>query len=122
MAFANVSSACEVTDGASNLGCLQLARRASNMARKRHFYVTLFSNASRDNFEQNTHADFTVKLAQPVDFGSKSNWELWLCEISCSSPPVEEETTALIYSKLISLQFVGDSTVRSLRTFVFPSS
>jgi len=32
-----------------------------------HFYVTLFSNASRDIYEQNTHDDFTVKQAQPVE-------------------------------------------------------
>jgi len=85
------------------------------MATQSHFYVTLFSNASRDIYEQNTHADFTVKLAQSVDLGSTSNWEVGLCDISCSSPP--EETLALIYSNLISPQFVGDSTVRSMRTF-----
>jgi len=34
---------------------------------------------------------------------------------------MEEETLALIYSKLISPQFVGDGTVRSMRTFVIPS-
>jgi len=38
-------------------------------------YVTLFSNDSRDIYEQNTHADFTVKLAQTVDLGSISNCE-----------------------------------------------
>jgi len=56
------------------------------MATQSHFYVTLFSNASRDMYEQNTHADFTVKLAQPVDLGSTSYWEVGLCEISFSSP------------------------------------
>ena len=71
------------------------------MATHSHIYVTLFSNASRDIYEQNTHADFTVKLAQPVDLGSTSNWEVGLCEISCSSPPMEEETLALIYCNLI---------------------
>jgi len=35
--------------------------------------------------------------------------------------PIEEETTALIYCNLISPQFVGDSALRSMRTFVFPS-
>jgi hypothetical protein len=65
------------------------------MATRSHFYVTLFRNASRDIYEQNTDADFTVKLAQPVDLGSTSNWELGVSEISCSSPPMEEETTAL---------------------------
>jgi len=34
---------------------------------------------------------------------------------------MEEETTALIYCNLMLPQFVGDSTVRSMRTLVFPS-
>jgi len=34
----------------------------------------------------------------------------------------EEETTALMYCNLISPQFLGDSTPRCIRTFVFPSS
>ena len=103
--------------------CLQIALRTSeSLATTSHFYVTLFSNAARDIYEQNTHADFTVKLAQPVDLGSNSNWVVGLCEISYSSPPMgEEETTALMYCNLISLQFVGDSTVRCTRTFVFQS-
>jgi len=42
------------------------------MATHSHFYVNLFSNASRDFFEQNTHADLTVKLAQPVELVSTS--------------------------------------------------
>jgi len=48
------------------------------MAATSHFYVTLFSSDSRDIYEQNTHADFTVKLAQPVYLGSISNWK-WGC-------------------------------------------
>jgi len=47
-----------------------------------HFYVTRFSNASRDIYEQNTHADFTVKIAQHADLGSTFIWELEVCEIS----------------------------------------
>jgi len=46
------------------------------MATKSHFSVTLFNNASRDIYEQNTHADFTVELAQTVDLGATSNWEV----------------------------------------------
>ena len=49
------------------------------MATQSHFYVTLLSNVSRDIYEQNTHPDFTVKLAQPVDLGATSNWEVGLC-------------------------------------------
>jgi len=40
-----------------------------------HFYTTVFSNASRDVYEQNTHADFTVLLVQVVDLSSISNCE-----------------------------------------------
>jgi len=57
------------------------------MATTSHFYVNVFSNASHDIYEQNTYADFTVKLAQALDLGSNSSWELGLCEISSSSPP-----------------------------------
>jgi len=69
VAFANISSAGEVTVRTSTLGCLQLACRISedSMTTPSHFYVTLFSNASRDIYEQNTHDDFTVKQAQPVE-------------------------------------------------------
>ena len=69
------------------------------MATTSHFFVTLFSNALHDIYEKNTHADFTVKLAQPVDLDSNSIWKVGLCDISCSSPP--EETLALIYCNLI---------------------
>ena len=55
------------------------------MATQSYFYVTLFSNASRDIFGKNTLTDFTAKVAQPVDLDSTSNWEVGLCEISCSS-------------------------------------
>jgi len=66
------------------------------MATTSHFYITLFSNASRDIYERNKHADFTVKL------GSTSNWEVGLFEISCSSPQhMGEDITALIYCKQI---------------------
>jgi len=78
--------------------------------------VTLFSNASRDIYEQNTHAHYTVNLAQHIDLGFISNWEVGVSEISCSSSP-EGVNPALFYCNLISPQFVGDSTVRFIRTF-----
>ena len=59
-----------------------------NMTTTSHFTVTLFSNASRDIYEQYTYADFTVKLAQPVDLVSTSSWEVGLCENWCSSHPL----------------------------------
>jgi len=82
-----------------------------------NIYVTLLSNASRDIYEQNTYEDFTVNLAQPIDLGSTSNWEVGVCEISCSSSP-EGASPALLYCNVISPQLLGDSTVRCLRTFL----
>jgi hypothetical protein len=83
---------------------------------QKHFYVTPFSTASRDIYDQNTHADFMVKLAQPVDLGTTSDWEVGVCEISCSKSQLVD-THALIFCNLIAPQFVGDSTVRCMRTF-----
>ena len=80
---------------------------------QKDFYVTVLSNASRDIYDQNTHADFTVKLAQPIDLGTTSKWELWVCEISCSTSP-EGASPVLLYCKVITPQFLGDSTVRCL--------
>jgi len=80
------------------------------------FYVTLLSTASREIYDLNTHADFMVKLVQPIDLGSTSKWEVGVCEISCSSSP-EGANPVLLYCNLISPQFQGDSTVRWIRTF-----
>ena len=41
-----------------------------------NFYVTLLSNALQDNYEYHTHADFTVKLTQPIDLSSTYKWEI----------------------------------------------
>ena len=87
-----------------------------------NFYVTLLSTASRDFYDLNTHADFTVKLVQPIDLGSTSKWEVGVCEISCSSSP-EGANPVLLYCNLISPQFVRDSTVRCIRTFrLYPNA
>jgi len=82
-----------------------------------NFYVTLMSTVSRDIYDLKTHADFTVKLAQPIDLGSTSKWEVGVSEISCSSSP-EGANPVLLYCNLISPQFLGDSTVRCIRTFL----
>jgi len=82
-----------------------------------NFYVTLLSNASREIYDLNTHADFTVKLAQPIDLGTTSKWEVGVCEISCSSSP-EGASPVLLCFNVISPQFLGDSTVRCIRTFL----
>jgi hypothetical protein len=56
-----------------------------------------------------------------VDLGTASHWEVGVCEILCStSYPID--THALIYCNLIAPQFVGDSTVRCMRTFVIDTS
>ena len=90
------------------------------------FYVTLFSNASWAMYENNSHADFTVKLSRPIDLGNSPNWEVGFCEVSCSSPPPASLNTvdvmacvyhAMIYCNIISPQFVVDSTRRCMRTF-----
>jgi len=81
------------------------------------FYVTLPSTASRDIYDLNTHANFTVKLAQPIDLGSTSKWEVGVYEISCSSSP-EGANPVLLYCNVISPQFLGDNTVRCIRTFL----
>jgi len=78
--------------------------------------VNLLSNASWDIYEQNSYADFTVKLAQPIDLGSTSNWEVGVCKISCSSPS-EGANLVLLYCNVISPQFLGDGTVRCVWTF-----
>ena len=54
--------------------------------------VTVFRHASQDICEQNTHADFTVKLAHPVDLGSTSNWEMGVCKFCV--PPRRQYTKA----------------------------
>jgi len=63
--------------------------RISDMAPSNRFYVTLFSNASREIYENNTHAGFTVKLSLPIDLGTSPNCEVGACEVSCSSPLLE---------------------------------
>ena len=50
--------------------------------KRNHFYITLYSNASQKLYPDNTQASFTCHLAQPIDLGSTSDWEVGLCEIS----------------------------------------
>jgi len=81
-----------------------------------NFYMTLLSNASRDIHDQNTLADFTVKLAHHIGLGSTSNWEVGVWEISCISSP-EGASPVLLYCNVISPQFLVESTVLCIRTF-----
>ena len=96
------------------------------MTSSNSFYVTLFSNASRQIYENNTHADFTVKLSRPIDMGTSPNWEGGVWEVSCSTLPPESLNTVdvtpcayhgMIYCNLILPQIVGDNTVRCMRKF-----
>ena len=52
----------------------------------KHFYVTLFSNATLKIQKDKTFAAFTVKLAQAIDLVTDKNWEVGLCEITCPPP------------------------------------
>jgi len=86
------------------------------------FYVTLLSNASRDIYDLNTHADFTVKLDQPIDLGTTCKWEVGVCEILCSSSP-KGASPVLLYCNLNTPQLLGDSTFRCIRTFrLYPNA
>ena len=85
-----------------------------------HFYVTLFSNASRKIYgKDNKLSAFTVKLAQPIDLRSHNNWEVGICEIWCP-PSSVGEIHSLVYCNLISPQFINDNLVRCLRSCIIP--
>ena len=55
----------------------------------KHFYITLFRNASQ-KVRSNTLAEFTIQLAQRIDLGSTDNWKVGLCEFSY--PPSKSGT------------------------------
>jgi hypothetical protein len=93
------------------------------------FYVTLFSNVSSAIYESNKLSAFTNQLAQLIELQPSDKWEVGLCEFTCSPPAVGSikphvvvgTEHGLIYCDLISPQFVGDKSVRCLRTFIYPS-
>jgi hypothetical protein len=94
------------------------------MEYRKHFYITLFSNASQKTYPGNTIAEFTIHLAKRTDLGSTDSWKVGLCEFSC--PPsvtgkvdVIGTTNALVYCDLITPQFVGGQYGRCLRTFIY---
>jgi len=119
-----IYSGGKVTVRTLTLGSRHLASRISDMTSldQNNVYVTLLSTASRDIYDLNTHADFTVKLAQSIDLGSTSKWEVGVCEISCSSSP-EGANPVLLYCNLISPHLLGDSTVRWIWTFrLYPNA
>ena len=50
------------------------------------FYITLFSDASKEIYTLNSHTAITNRLALPVDLGSSSDWLVGLTEISYKPP------------------------------------
>jgi len=96
---------------------------------RNQFYVTLFSNASKEVFPYNTLATFTIHLAQPIDLG-QSDWEVALTELSYKAPnrqlirgklvDVISSVNVLVYCDLISPQMVATESVRLLRLLPVP--
>ena len=95
------------------------------------FYITLFSDASKEIYSLNSHTSFTNGLALPVDLGSTSYWDFGLAEISFKPPelmivggalvaPIGEENV-FVYRDLIAPQVVGSELKSVLRTIIAPS-
>jgi hypothetical protein len=71
----------------STVGYLRPVLRKFKMdTERRHFYVTLTSDASVDLYPDNTLADFVIHLSHPIDLGTSSAWEVGLCEVSYKPP------------------------------------
>ena len=89
---------------------------------RKHFYVTLFSNASLDLYPDNSLAVFTSHLAHPIDLGtSSSEWEVGLCDISWPQKDLSMTgTLVFVYCDLITPQFVADQNLRALRIISYP--
>jgi len=98
---------------------------------RNQYYVTLFSNASKEVFPDNTLTAFTIHLAQPIELGASSDWEVGLTELSYKAPnrqimngalvDVISSINVLIYCDLITPQIVGTEKVRLLRTIICPT-
>ena len=95
----------------------------------KHFYVTLFSNASQKRYPGNTLSAFTVHLAQLIDLNLTDKWEVGVCELTYQQPQtgtfrgvaVVGDKNALIYCNSIT-QFMGSQYVLCLRPFIRPST
>jgi len=98
---------------------------------RNQLYVTLFRNASKEVFPDNSLTAFTIHLAHPINLGSASDWEFGLAEIFYKAPnrqilqgavfDVVSSINVLIYCDLITPQFVGSDNVRLLRTIICPT-
>jgi hypothetical protein len=83
-----------------------------------------------DLYTDNTLPAFTSHLSQPIDLGTSSDLEVVLCEISYRPPQrlivtgvvvdTIEELNVFVYCYLIAPQFVGEHSVRALRTIMYP--
>ena len=80
------------------------------------FYITLFSDASKEIYTLNSQTSFTNRLALPVDLCSSSEWLVGLAECSYKPPkrinvggalvaPIGEENV-LVYCDLVTPQLV----------------
>ena len=97
---------------------------------RNYFYVTLFSNASKEVFPDNTLTAFTIHLAQLIDLG-QSDWEVGLAELSYKAPnrqtmqgkliDVISSVNVLVYCDLITPQMVGTESVRLLLIIICPT-
>jgi len=78
-------------------------------ADSKHFYVTLFCNASTNLYGVNTIATFTAELERPIELGSNDKWEAGVCEfakppdqvVAFKASTVVGDTTGSIYCDLI---------------------
>jgi len=95
------------------------------------FYITLFSDASKETYSLNSHKSFTNNLALPLDLGSSSDWVVGLAEISYKPPgrmivggalvATIGEEDVYVDCDLIEPQLVGSELRRVLRTIIAPS-
>ena len=98
---------------------------------RNQFYVTRFSNASKEVFPDNTLTAFTIHFAQTIDLGASSHWEVGLAQLSYKAPnrqimnralvDVISSINVLVYCDLIKPQIVGKESVRLLRTIICPT-
>ena len=94
------------------------------MISSNNIYITVYQCLTRNLREQYT--PISLKLSRHINLATSPNWEVGVCEVSCFSPPLKSINTvdvtpcanhAMIYCNLISPKFVGDSTLRCMRTF-----
>jgi len=96
-----------------------------------YFYITLFSDASKEIYTLNSHTAFTNRLALTVDLSSSSDWLVGLTEISYKLPermivrgalvtPIGEEKV-FVYRDLVAPQLEGSELKSVLLIIIAPS-